>query len=64
MMDVNSSRELVSVTGSLAEWMRLIDLIELACVDLNNKILSDKLRKVSGDILGSVAPLGSFTEDK
>lgn len=63
-MDVNSNRELVSVTRSLAEWMRLIDLIELACVDLNNKILSNKLRKVSGDILGGVAPLGTFNDVK
>lgn len=62
MKDVNSNRELVSVTRSLAEWMRLIDLIELACDDLNNKILSNKLRMVSGDMLGSIAPLESFKE--
>ena len=59
-MDVNSNRELVSVTRSLAEWMHLINLIELACDELNNKRLSDKLRKVSGDMLGAIAPLGSL----
>lgn len=61
-MDRNSKKDFVSITCTLAEWLHFVDLIDLACDDLNNKKLSNKLRNLSSDIIGSVTPLGSFAE--
>lgn len=63
-MDIDNKKEIVSVNATLAEWLHLIDLIDLACVDLNNKMLSEKLHKLSSDTLGTVTPLGTSKKDK
>lgn len=54
----------VSVTRTLSEWLRLIDLICVASYDVKNKRLATKLREVSSDVLGEVAPLGTFNDVK
>lgn len=52
----------LEITHTVAEWQRLIDLLEIAVSDINNKQLAIKLSKVSLDIFGDVPQL-SCTND-
>lgn len=52
----------VSVSHTISEWLRLIDLIDIASYDVKNEKLATKLREVSSSVLGEVAPLGIFKE--
>ena len=44
----------------MAEWQRLIDLIDLASDSIDNKKLASKLKTVSNEVFGDIAPLGTF----
>lgn len=52
----------VFVSHTISEWLRLIDLIDIASYDVKNEKLATKLREVSSSVLGEVAPLGIFKE--
>lgn len=60
-MNVDPRIEL-SITCTVAEWQRLIDLLEIAASDVNNKQLAIKLSKASLDIFGDIPQLSCFDD--
>lgn len=59
-MDTTKLHEIIAIGQTMAEWQRLIDLIDLASDSVDNKKLASKLRTVSNEVFGNIAPLGTF----
>lgn len=52
--------QVISISFPLSEWHRLIDLIDIAAEELDNKVLSAKLRYTASRFFGNIAEIGSF----
>lgn len=59
-MDRLELNEIIAISQTIAEWQRLIDLIDLASDSIDNKKLASKLRTVSNEVFVDIAPLGTF----
>lgn len=59
-MDTVTLHQVISISLPMAEWQRLIDLIDLASDSIDNKKLASKLKTVSNEVFGDIAPLGTF----
>lgn len=59
-MDTVTLHQVIAISQTMAEWRRLIDLIDLASDSIDNKKSASKLKTVSDEVFGDIAPLGTF----